>query len=115
MDGLKRYVNDDRFRVDGDKNMRLLAFAFTIVFVWTGSKSRLFSYFLRSLVLTFLFFTSSRKYSRLLVFPVNVFLAFSQFEISILKRVCHEFYSAPWPQKIRQYKQRLDENRKHDC
>ena len=38
MDGLKRYVNDDRFRVDGDKNMRLLAFAFTIVFVWTGSK-----------------------------------------------------------------------------
>ena len=26
----------DRFRVDGDKNMRLLAFAFTIVFVWTG-------------------------------------------------------------------------------
>ena len=115
VDGLKRYVNDDRFRVDGDKNMRLLAFAFTIVFVWTGSKSRLFSYFLRSLVLTFLFFTSSRKYSRLLVFPVNVFLAFSQFEISILKRVCHEFYAAPWPQKIRQHKQRLDENRKHDC
>ena len=38
MDGLKRYVNDDRFRVDGDKNMRLLAFAFTIVFVWTGSE-----------------------------------------------------------------------------
>ena len=38
MDGLKRYVNDDRFRVDGDKIMRLLAFAFTIVFVWTGSK-----------------------------------------------------------------------------
>ena len=36
MDGLKRYVNDDRFRMDGDKNMRLLAFAFTIVFVWTG-------------------------------------------------------------------------------
>ena len=36
MDGLKRYVNDDPFRVDGDKNMRLLAFAFTIVFVWTG-------------------------------------------------------------------------------
>ena len=36
MDGLKRYVNDDRFRVDGDKNMRLLAFASTIVFVWTG-------------------------------------------------------------------------------
>ena len=34
--GEKRYVNDDRFRVDGDKNMRLLAFAFTIVFVWTG-------------------------------------------------------------------------------
>ena len=62
-----------------------------------------------------LFFTFSRKYSRLLVFPLNVFLAFSQFEISILKRVCHEFYAAPWPQKIRQYKQRLDENRKHDC
>ena len=39
MDGLKRYVNDDRFRVDGDKNMRLLAFAFTIVFVWTGPES----------------------------------------------------------------------------
>ena len=39
VDGLKRYVNDDRFRVDGDKNMRLLAFAFTIVFVWTGPKS----------------------------------------------------------------------------
>ena len=39
MDGLKRYVNDDRFRVDGDKNMRLLAFAFTIVFVWTGPYS----------------------------------------------------------------------------
>ena len=39
MDGLKRYVNDDRFRVDGDKNMRLLAFAFTIVFVWTGSQT----------------------------------------------------------------------------
>ena len=36
MDGLKGYVNDDRFRVDGDKNKRLLAFAFTIVFVWTG-------------------------------------------------------------------------------
>ena len=36
MDGLKCYVNDDRFRVDGDKNVRLLAFAFTIVFVWTG-------------------------------------------------------------------------------
>ena len=39
MDGLKRYVNDDRFRVDGDKNMRLLAFAFTIVFVWTGPQA----------------------------------------------------------------------------
>ena len=39
MDGLKRYVNDDRFRVDGDKNMRFLAFAFTIVFVWTRPKS----------------------------------------------------------------------------
>ena len=39
MDGLKRYVNDDHFRVDGDKNMRLLAFAFTIVFVWTGSET----------------------------------------------------------------------------
>ena len=38
MDGGKRYVNDDRFRVDGDKNMSLLAFAFTIVFVWTGPK-----------------------------------------------------------------------------
>ena len=36
VDGIKRYVNDDRLRVDGDKNMRLLAFAFTIVFVWTG-------------------------------------------------------------------------------
>ena len=40
LDGLKRYVNDDRFRVDGDKNMRLLAFAFTIVFVWTGPMIR---------------------------------------------------------------------------
>ena len=39
VDGLKRYVNDDRFRVDGDKNMRLLSFAFTIVFVWTGPLS----------------------------------------------------------------------------
>ena len=28
-------VNDDRLRVDGDKNMRLLSFAFTMVFVWT--------------------------------------------------------------------------------
>ena len=36
VDGWKRYVNDDRLRVDGDKNMRLLAFAFTIIFVWTG-------------------------------------------------------------------------------
>ena len=36
VDGWKRYVNDDRLRVDGDKNMCLLAFAFTIVFVWTG-------------------------------------------------------------------------------
>ena len=43
VDGLKRYVNDDRFRVDGDKNMRLLAFAFTIVFVWTGPKRALAS------------------------------------------------------------------------
>ena len=42
VDGLKRYVNDDRFRVDGDKNMRLLAFAFTIVFVWTGPQSTMF-------------------------------------------------------------------------
>ena len=40
VDGLKRYVSDDRFRVDGDKNMRLLAFAFTIVFVWTGPLTR---------------------------------------------------------------------------
>ena len=32
----KRYVNDDRLRVDGDKNMRLLAFALTIVLVGTG-------------------------------------------------------------------------------
>ena len=39
VDRLKRYVNDERFRVDGDKNIRLLAFAFTIVFVWTGPKS----------------------------------------------------------------------------
>ena len=37
VDVWKRYVNDDRFRVDGDKNMRLLAFAFTIAYVWTGS------------------------------------------------------------------------------
>ena len=40
VDGWKRYVNDDRLRVDGDKNMRLLTFAFTIVFVWTGPKTR---------------------------------------------------------------------------
>ena len=40
MDGRKSYVNDDRLRVDGDKNMRLLAFAFTIVFVWTGPECR---------------------------------------------------------------------------
>ena len=39
MYGLKGYVNDDRFRVDGDQNMGLLAFAFTIVFVWTGPQS----------------------------------------------------------------------------
>ena len=39
VDGRKSYVNDNRLRVDGDKNMRLLAFAFTIVFVWTGPKS----------------------------------------------------------------------------
>ena len=38
VDGLKRYVNDDRFRVDGNQNMGLLAFAITIVFVWTGPK-----------------------------------------------------------------------------
>ena len=38
VDGWKRYVNDDRLRVDGDENMRLLAFAFTNVFVWTGPK-----------------------------------------------------------------------------
>ena len=37
-DGWKRYVNDDRLRVDGDKNMRLLAFALTFVVVWTGSQ-----------------------------------------------------------------------------
>ena len=38
MDGLKGYVNDDRFRVDRNQNMGLLAFAITIVFVWTGPK-----------------------------------------------------------------------------
>ena len=38
VDGRNRYVNDDRFRVDGDKNMRLLAFAFAIVIGWTGPK-----------------------------------------------------------------------------
>ena len=52
MDGLKRYVNDDRFRVDGDKNMRLLAFAFTIVFVWMGSKFHL-------VLLTYIFCVTS--------------------------------------------------------
>ena len=31
----------ERFRVDGDKNMRLLASAFTLVFVWTGPLSSL--------------------------------------------------------------------------
>ena len=41
--GWKRYVNDDRVRVDGDKNMRLLAFAFTIVFVWTGPELQFLS------------------------------------------------------------------------
>ena len=41
MDGWKRYVKDDRLRVDRDKNMRLLALACTIVFVWTGPKSDL--------------------------------------------------------------------------
>ena len=35
IDSAARSVNDDRLGVDGDKNMRLLAFAFTIVFVWT--------------------------------------------------------------------------------
>ena len=44
VDGLKRYVNDDRFRVDGDKNMRLLAIAFTIVFVWTGPQNSCTAY-----------------------------------------------------------------------
>ena len=38
VDGLKGYLNDDRFRVDGDQNMGLLAFAITIVYVWTGPK-----------------------------------------------------------------------------
>ena len=33
---VKTLRKDDRLRVDGDKNMGLLAFAFTIVFVWTG-------------------------------------------------------------------------------
>ena len=45
VDVLKRYVNDDRLRVDGDKNMRLLAFAFTIVFVWTGPQATCYSKF----------------------------------------------------------------------
>ena len=49
VDGLKRYVNDDRFRVDGDKNMRLLAFAFTIVFVWTGPNIIMFSILIREM------------------------------------------------------------------
>ena len=40
VDGRKSYVNDDRLGVDGDKNMRLLAFAFTIVFVGRGLKPR---------------------------------------------------------------------------
>ena len=31
--------NDDRFRVDGHKNMRLRAFSFSSVFVWTGPNS----------------------------------------------------------------------------
>ena len=39
VDGLKRFVNEDRLRVDRDKNMRLLAFAFTFVFVWTRPKA----------------------------------------------------------------------------
>ena len=81
-------------------------------------KSRLFSYFLRSLVLKAIIdcFSLYQESIRGFWFSSEyVFLAFSQFEISILKRVCHEFYAAPWPQKIRQYKQRLDENRQHDC
>ena len=48
VDGLKRYLNGDRFRVDGDKDMRLIPFAFTIVFVWTGPyKEEVRSYFCR--------------------------------------------------------------------
>ena len=42
VDGWKRYVNDVRLRVDGGKNTRLLAFAFTTVFVWTGPQCRKF-------------------------------------------------------------------------
>ena len=34
----------ERFRVDGDKNMHLLAFAFTIVFVWTGPHNHAYSH-----------------------------------------------------------------------
>ena len=39
----------ERFRVDGDKNMRLLAFAFTIVFVWTGPNIIMFSILIREM------------------------------------------------------------------
>ena len=39
VDGLKRFVNEDRLRVDGDKNMRLLALAFTFVFMLTRPKA----------------------------------------------------------------------------
>ena len=34
----------ERFRVDGDKNIHLLAFAFTIVFVWTGAQNHAYSH-----------------------------------------------------------------------
>ena len=56
-------VNDDRLRVDGDKNMRLLAFAITIVFVWTGP------YCLQLFLLIFKFANQCTKY--VIVFPTN--------------------------------------------
>ena len=59
---VKRYVNDDRFRGDGDKNMRLLAFAFTIVFVWTGPKY-LFIYSFLDIILSNGSFKNGRRHA----------------------------------------------------
>ena len=72
------YVNNDRFRVDGDKNMRLLAFAFAIVFVWTGplSDGANFS-FIRwgfNLEIFRVFFSGSRRVFSFLEIPIYLTL-----------------------------------------